>query len=79
MGERHSNSYQTGAGILGVAVDGKVGAKTIEAINSANSKALFDKIKAKRLQFVDNIVKRDPTQKVFLKGWQNRINAIKYE
>lgn len=65
--------------ILKVPVDGKVGPKTIEAINTANSKALFERIKAGRLQFVDNIVKRDPTQNVFLKGWKNRINAIKYE
>lgn len=65
--------------ILKVPVDGKVGPKTIEAINTTNSKALFERIKIGRLQFVDNIVKRDPTQKVFLKGWKNRINAIKYE
>lgn len=65
--------------ILKVPVDGNVGPKTIEAINTANSKALFERIKIGRLQFVDNIVKRDPTQKVFLKGWKNRINAIKYE
>lgn len=65
--------------ILKVPVDGKVGPKTIEAINTANSKALFERIKAGRLLFVDNIVKRDPSQRVFIKGWKNRINAIKYE
>lgn len=64
--------------LLGVADDGIVGNITLSAINKANSKKLFDKIKSARLAFVEAIVRRDPTQKVFLKGWRNRINSITY-
>lgn len=64
--------------LLGVADDGIVGNITLSAINNANSKKLFEKIKSARLAFVEAIVRRDPTQKVFLKGWRNRINSITY-
>ena len=65
--------------MLGLKADGIVGAKTLSAINNyPNQKELFDKIKALRLQFVDNIVKNNPSQKKFVKGWKNRINAFKY-
>ena len=64
--------------ILGVAADGVVGNITLTAINKADPRQLFLTIKAARLAFVENIVKRDPTQKVHLKGWRNRINSITY-
>lgn len=65
--------------ILGVTVDGMVGNITLTAINSAEPRKLFERIKAERIAFVENIVKRNPSQKVFLKGWKNRINDIRYE
>lgn len=65
--------------ILRVAVDGKVGKVTLNAINSLNARRLFDSIKARRIAFVENIVKNDPSQSVNLRGWKNRINAIKFE
>lgn len=49
------------------------------AINSADQRTLFADIHAARLKFVENIVRRDPTQARFLKGWKNRINDIKFE
>lgn len=64
--------------LLGIADDGIVGNVTLSAMNNANSKKLFEKIKSTRLSFVEAIVRRDPTQKVFLKGWRNRINSIAY-
>jgi lysozyme family protein len=65
--------------ILGVVDDGVVGPKTLAAINSADQQTLFAKIHAARLKFVENIVQKNPTQVRFLKGWKNRINAIKFE
>lgn len=65
--------------LLGVADDGIIGNITMSAINKADSKDLFNKIKSARLAFVESIVRRDTTQKVFLKGWRNRINSIMYE
>lgn len=64
--------------LLGVADDGIVANITLSAINNANPKKLFEKIKSARLAFVEAIVRRDPTQKVFLKGWRNRINYFNY-
>lgn len=62
--------------ILGVAQDGVVEPRTLAAVNSADPRALFAEIKAARLRFVENIVRRDPSQRRFLRGWVNRIEAI---
>lgn len=65
--------------ILGVADDGVVGTKTIGALNGyTNQKDLFGKIWARRKKHFDDIVKKNPSQKVFIKGWYNRINAFKW-
>ena len=65
--------------ILNVSIDGIVGPKTLAAINESNQKELFDKIYNARIEFINNIVKRKPSQKKFLKGWTNRINDFKFE
>lgn len=64
--------------ILGVAVDGIVGSKTMAALNSQNPAEFFFRIKDERIKFVEDIVRRNPTQGRFLKGWKNRINDIKF-
>lgn len=64
--------------ILGVKQDGIVGPKTLGAINSANSKTLFNKIWTARQNFYCKIVDANPVQKKFLKGWLNRLNGIRY-
>lgn len=64
--------------LVGVKEDGIVGVQTLSAINKANQRRLFSKIKSARLQFVEAIVRRDPTQKENLKGWRNRINALSF-
>lgn len=65
--------------VLRVNVDGKVGPQTIEAINKAQPKVLFESIRERRIDFVERIVERDPTQKKWLNGWKNRINAVPHE
>ena len=65
--------------ILGVAVDGIVGPKTIAALNARDPRELFAQIKQARLNFVDNIVRKKPSQKRFINGWKYRINEIKFE
>lgn len=64
--------------LLGLTVDGIVGPKTLAAVNSCDSLVLFNTIKAEREAFLWRIVERDPTQKRFIKGWLNRLNALKY-
>ncbi len=64
--------------MLGVKVDGLVGSKTIAQLNSVNARNFFNALKAERIAFVNNIVKNDPTQDKFIKGWLNRINSFVY-
>ena len=66
--------------VLGVVDDGIVGAKTIAAINNyKNQEQLFNKLWAKRKAHFEGIVSANPSQKVFLKGWLNRLNAFKFK
>lgn len=65
--------------ILGVVADGVVGPKTLAAINNyPDQSELFKKLWLRRKQHFEDIVKADPSQKVFLKGWLNRLNDFKY-
>lgn len=65
--------------VLGVAKDGKVGPKTLAALNGHdNQRELFGKIWARRKKQLDDIVKRNPKQKVFYRGWMARIQAFQY-
>lgn len=66
--------------VLGVDADGIVGVKTLSAINGyPNQEELFQKLWNRRKLHFEDIVKRDPSQKVFLKGWMNRLNDYKFE
>lgn len=65
--------------LLGVAVDGIVGAKTLAAINNAIQRHLFAKIQSARLRFVEGVVRRSPRKKKFLNGWRRRINSLSFE
>ena len=58
--------------------DGIAGPKTLAAINGADSKDLFEKIVSARKQFYVDIVKRSPSQKVFMTGWMNRLLMFKF-
>lgn len=64
--------------LLGVPADGIVGPVTLNAINSANARNLFELIKQDRIKFVDAIIAHDPSQKMFEKGWKNRINDFTF-
>jgi lysozyme family protein len=77
--------YNSGTGmigavqkIVGAKADGVVGDNTINAINSADRKALFDKIKRERESFYRDIAERKPQMQKFLKGWLNRLDDCKY-
>lgn len=62
--------------ILNVTADGIVGPKTIAAINTTNAKELLTKVYNARVSHFNAIVKANPSQKKWLKGWMNRINYI---
>ena len=62
--------------MLGLKADGIVGAKTLQAINKAPENFLQILYK-ERQEFLERIVKTNPTQKRFLKGWLNRLEDLK--
>lgn len=65
--------------VLGVKADGVVGAQTLAAINyHPNPAVLFSKLWARRKQHFNAIVAANPSQRVFLKGWCNRLEGIGY-
>jgi lysozyme family protein len=76
-------NFGVGAGVkfaqsaLGITVDGGLGPKTKAALAAADPKALALKICELRIERHEGIVKRNPSQNVFLKGWLNRDNALK--
>ena len=66
--------------ILGVKDDGIVGPRTIAAINNyPNQKELFQLLWNRRKKHFEAIARSNPSQKKFLKGWLNRLNAFKFE
>jgi len=62
--------------ILGVPVDGIVGPVTIQAVNRANPYRFLIQIYNTRVTFILDIIKKDPSQKRFEKGWFNRLNTF---
>lgn len=59
-------------------MDGIVGVKTIAALNDRNARELFAEIKRARVSFIEGIIKRDPSQIIFKRGWLTRLNNINY-
>jgi lysozyme family protein len=62
--------------ILNLPVDGVIGELSLKAINKTNQEKLFDAIKADRKSFIEFLVKTDPSQQKFYKGWMNRVNQF---
>ena len=62
--------------LLGVKPDGIVGAKTLGSLNNMDMVSFFYEIKNARIEFIENIIKRTPSQSIFRRGWMNRLNAI---
>jgi len=62
--------------ILGVDPDGYVGPETISAVNQADPALFHQQVFEHRLEFIRQIVQRDPTQVRFEKGWKNRLDKL---
>jgi lysozyme family protein len=67
---------------LGLVADGLVGAKTLAALNGDGSyeyhKKVFNKLWEMRKLWLMNIAMKG-NNKIFLKGWLNRLNDYKFE
>lgn len=65
--------------ILGVKQDGIVGIKTINAINSrSNQRTLFTAIRNSRIDFINELCRKNKSQLKFKNGWINRLNDLHY-
>lgn len=64
--------------ILGCTQDGIMGPITMGFINRTNARDLFNKLYDARKKYYENIVAKKPQMKVFLKGWMNRLNDLKF-
>ena len=65
--------------ILQVADDGIVGPMTISTVNQADQFHFHHRIAIARYQFLNDLVKRIPSQARFIKGWLSRLNDFKFE
>lgn len=64
--------------MLGVAVDGIVGPKTLAALNARDPAQFFSAVKKRRAEFIEGIIRRSPSQARFRKGWMRRLDSIGY-
>ena len=62
--------------LLGLKDDGVVGDKTLAAVNAQDPKVFHEQLRQRKLKFIDNIIKSNPSQKRFEKGWKRRINEF---
>lgn len=62
----------------GVTIDGNIGPQSIQMINAADPRLLFNGIKDARIGYYERLAGRKPQMQVFLKGWLNRINSFNY-
>lgn len=64
--------------VLGVKDDGKVGPKTLAAINNhPDQEELFNALWQRRKEHFESLAKGSKAK--FLKGWLNRLNQLRYE
>lgn len=60
--------------VAGIKMDGIMGPETLKALQlRGGSKAFLNKYLDRVGKFYLDLAKKDPTQKVFEKGWQNRV------
>lgn len=65
--------------ILGVTVDGVVGAKTIAAVNRQDARTLYNRIKVERRAFIERICASRPANNKFKRGWLRRLDALTFK
>ena len=63
--------------IVGVTDDGQIGSKSLAAINAQDELALLKRIADNAQAAYRRIIAANPSQKVFEKGWNNRVKALR--
>ena len=72
-----SRSVQRLQKILGVVQDGSIGPKSLAAITSLPIDQLITSCLEDRKHYYQSIVEMNPKNTVFLKGWLNRVEALR--
>ena len=70
-------SVKTLQQVVGVNVDGVMGNQTLTSANAKDPSLLIIDFSNAKIKFYEDIVMARPNQNVFLKGWLNRVNAVK--
>lgn len=60
----------------GVTEDGIIGRQTVAAIHSKGQAGVIRNLAEIRTDFYQSIVSRNPSQRIFLKGWLRRIDEV---
>ena len=63
--------------LIGVNPDGVVGPKTLEAVNKQQEKEFLTRLYNERYRFYDAIIRNNPSQVKYKKGWYNRVAELK--
>jgi len=71
----HKNAYKAFQRALGVKPDGVIGKQTLHAYARTGSSFVI-KLKKERDKFYSRIIKKNPSQKVFGKGWYGRSEDV---
>lgn len=61
---------------VGVNPDGAIGPMTIQAISRMNPRDLIEKLNSDRVNRFQSIVNNNESQRIFLRGWLNRAQAV---
>jgi lysozyme family protein len=61
---------------VGAVPDGVIGPKTLALVNAIDATTLLDAFSDQKENFYNTIVKNNPTQSKFLKGWMNRVASV---
>lgn len=61
---------------VSLVVDGAIGSKTIACLNSIDHDIIYNAFLEKRREYYMDLVKRKPEQKIFLRGWLNRVHKF---
>lgn len=62
--------------VLNLPQDGKLGPKSIEALNKLSDKDFLNQFYLMAKKSYESIVDKNPTQEKFLNGWMNRLNSL---
>jgi len=64
--------------MFGITADGIVGKVTLSYLNTPNSEAIFYRLRSEREDYYTEIVRNNPSQRVFLNGWLRRSRSFEY-